>query len=130
VTNDEFHFFRDAAGWVAAACMGVYIALKRAGRIGAQEDARREHERAAESLIKGLRTELERLGRQNGKLADNINELQHKLVEINAEVEHLRAQNATQGTQIASLSSENTKLHDELALLHAEVRVLRQSATL
>lgn len=126
--SEDFNFVRDALGWIVATAITVFVALKRTLRLGAYEDAQKEHERAAESLVKGLRVELERLGRQNGLLAETVHDLQQRLADINSEVIQLRNENALQVFEVDKLRTENTKLQDEMALLHAEVRTLRQSA--
>jgi len=123
--GDEFAAVREAAGWVAAALVGGAVALQRLMRFTADNNAGIEHARADEALVKGLRTELERLGKQNASLATALNELQAKLIDINSEVGRLRGENTRQGREIIDLHNENGRLREEVATLHAEILLMR-----
>lgn len=125
MVNFDFLTVKEAAGWVAASLVGGALGLQRLMKFTAVNSASIEHARADESLIKGLRTELERLGAQNGRLADSLNELQRNIGGLNVEVGRLRAENAEQEREIKELKRENERLHDQINGLHTEIDDLR-----
>lgn len=94
-----------AAGGLAAAAGALALVAKRA--LKAFGEARTEHsaDGARTELLDALRTELARMGEQNGRLADSLNRLQ---------------------IEVISLRSENADLHATVRSLHAEVTSLRQ----
>lgn len=123
--HEDFNTVRELAGWATAGLLGTFLAFKRTLRMSAADDVKVEESRAGESLIKGLRIEVERLSTQNGRLADTLNELQLKLAELHSEVGHLRAENALAVEEIQDLRAENGRLKSEVAALHDEVDRLR-----
>jgi predicted nuclease with TOPRIM domain len=127
--SDDYNAVREIAGWLAAIGVGAWVGIKRLMAIGAREDVRAEQARAEESLINGLRTELERLGRQNGRLAETLNDLQNKIAGLNSEVLCLRDENARQSREIVDLHSENGKLRDQVLALQHEISEMRRAAS-
>ncbi len=123
--HEDFNTIRELAGWATAGLLGTFLAFKRTLRMSASDDRQAEESRAGESLIKGLRIEVERLSTQNGRLADTLNELQLKLAELHSEVGHLRAENALAVEEIQDLRAENGRLKSEVSALHDEVERLR-----
>ncbi len=123
--HEDFNTVRELAGWATAGLLGTFLAFKRTLRMSAADDVKAEESRAGESLIKGLRIEVERLSTQNGRLADTLNELQLKLAELHSEVGHLRAENALAVEEIQDLRAENGRLKNEVSALHDEVDRLR-----
>ncbi len=123
--HEEFNTIRELAGWATAGILGTFLAFKRTLRMSAADDVKTEESRAGESLIKGLRLEVERLSTQNGRLADTLNELQLKLAELHSEVGHLRSENAIAALEIHNLQAENDRLQKEVDALHTEVERLR-----
>ena len=126
--NDEFGSIREVAGWLAAAAVGTWIGIKKILSMNAREDARIEHARADEALVKGLRLELGRLGKQNGELAEALNKLQIRIHDLQVEVGQLRGENVQQTREICDLHAENGRLREDIATLHAEIIILRNGA--
>jgi chromosome segregation ATPase len=123
----DFNSIKEIAGWVTAALVGGAIGIQKLMHFTASNNAGIEHARADESLVKGLRTELERLGKQNTTLAQTLNDLQVKITTLNTEVGELRGENTRQGRELVDLHRENSRLREEIATLHAEVTLLRNS---
>lgn len=121
----DFGTVKEIAGWVAAALVGGAIGIQKLMRFTAANNAGIEHARADEALVKGLRTELERLGRQNGELAVTLNGLQTRITQLNEEVGKLRGENTRQAREIIDLHQENSRLREDIATLHAEITLLR-----
>lgn len=124
----EFDTVKEVAGWVTAVLLGGAVGLQKLMRFSAANNAGIEHARADEALLKGLRVELERLGKQNGDLAETLNSLQLRIQGLQTEVGQLRGENARQAREIVDLHAENSRLRDEIATLHTEVMVLRNEA--
>lgn len=123
----DFETIKEAAGWAAAAVMGGFIGIRKVMRFTAANDASIEHARADESLVKGLRTELERLSGQNGRLADALNELQNNVTVLLKQVGGLQVENARQARELLDLRSENVRLQNKVDVLHEEIETLRTS---
>ncbi len=124
----DFESIREVAGWVTAALVGGAVGLQKMMRFTAANNAGIEHAKADEALMKGLRVELERLGKQNGDLAATLNQLQTRIQELQTEVGQLRGENTRQAREIVDLHHENGRLREEIATLHAEVVVMRNEA--
>jgi chromosome segregation ATPase len=125
----DFEAIKEAAGWVTAALFGGAVGLQRLMRFTANNNAGIEHAKADESLVKGLRVELERLGEQNGKLAESLNSLQSKIMQLNTEVGKLQGENTRQAREITDLHEENSRLRDQIATLQVEIMVMRNEAS-
>jgi chromosome segregation ATPase len=127
--NEHYDAMKEIAGWLTAIGVGAWVGVKRLMAIGAREDVRTEQARAEESLINGLRTELERLGKQNGSLAGSLNELQTKIAELNSEVMQLRSENTRQAHDINELHGENGRLRAQVLALQHEISEMRREAS-
>jgi septal ring factor EnvC (AmiA/AmiB activator) len=121
----DFAAIQEAAGWVTAAVLGGFVGIKKLMRFTAASDASIEHARADESLVKGLRTELERLSGQNGRLADALNLLQNDVTDLLKQVGRLKAENDRQAHEIIDLRGDNGRLRKQIAALHREIDELR-----
>ncbi len=126
--DGAFESVKEAAGWLAFALGGGAIGLQKLMKFTASNNAGIEHAKADESLVKGLRVELERLGQQNGKLAESLNTLQNKITQLNTEVGQLRGENTRQSREITDLHAENSRLREQIADLHTEIMVMRNEA--
>jgi len=71
---------------------------------------------AETSVIKMMHEELERTGKQNAKLTEELTKLQNEIVELN--------------TQLTKLSIENNKLQQDVAALTTELNSFKKLAAL
>jgi chromosome segregation ATPase len=126
--GDEFNGIKEAAGWFTAALVGGSVGLMKLARFTASNNAGIEHAKADESLLRGLRVELERLGEQNGKLSTALNDLQLKITLLNTDVGTLRGENTRQAREITDLHKENETLRTQVMKLQTEVSILRRSS--
>lgn len=72
-------------------------------------------DKAENSVINLMHTELERMSEQNTKLSEELGKLQVEIIELNKE--------------LRSLTAENQRLHSEVALLTMEVTRLQAILT-
>ena len=121
----DYESIKEFAGWITAALVGGAVGVQKLARFTTENRASMEHARADEALIKGLRTELERLGKQNGELAETMNRLQIRIHDLQTEIGQLRANNLQQEREIMDLHSENFSLREEIANMHQQVIALR-----
>jgi cell division protein FtsB len=121
----DYDSIKEFAGWITAALVGGAVGIQKLARFTTENRASMEHARADEALMKGLRTELERLGKQNGDLAETMNRLQIRIHDLQTEIGQLRANNLQQEREIMDLHSENFSLREEIANMHQQVIALR-----
>lgn len=99
----EFDGIASAAGGLVAGLAGAFLGMRRFLRIAAGERLATDKIEAETQVVALLRAELDRMVAQNAALADELNALQLRIIELGSQIGQLTVENAQLNQQITAL---------------------------
>lgn len=95
-------------GTVATVAFASILGLKKTIRVWEKDGLEIEKSRTEESLIKSLRSEIERMTQQNQKLLEQLSHLHSQINELHTSVSVLRSENDLLQKQLNKLKRDFT----------------------